>query len=157
ATVLGYDATGTLVTLRRGDGELVCLADDPSDDRYHAACYHRDLEPFMARGRELRAQGMQRDEVVATREAEIAAGDLAMPDGPRALYSLTGETGVFDPATGEAPGASRVFVIYIPYATEASTGLPPGPITDGAPWIMAPGKPWAHVMVVQRAEAGDGE
>ena len=157
AAVLAYDDDGRLVELRQGAGELVCLADDPADERFHVACYHRDLEPFMARGRELKAEGLERDALVARRGEEIAAGELAMPDGPRALYSLTGEAGVFDPATGAAPGANRVFVLYVPYATEASTGLPAAPMSDGAPWLMAAGEPWAHVMVVQRATAEDAE
>jgi len=152
ATVLGYGPGGDLVTLRQGDGLLVCIADDPSDDRFHAACYHRDLEPFMARGRELRAGGMERGEVVATREKEIAAGDLPFPDGPAALYTVTGPAGAFDPATGELHGANRVYVLYTPYATAESTGLPTKEMTPGGPWIMATGKPWAHVMIVQSVE-----
>src|SRR5688572_8273916 len=57
ATVLGYEAGKRgLVQLKQGTGAFICLADDPSDDRFHVACYHKSLEPFMARGRELRAQ-----------------------------------------------------------------------------------------------------
>src|SRR5262245_12910995 len=58
ATVLGYDASGALVTLRKGTGDLICLADDPKDADFDVACYQKDLEPFMARGRELRAKGI---------------------------------------------------------------------------------------------------
>ena len=29
ATVLGYDAAGKLVTLRKGSGDMICLSDDP--------------------------------------------------------------------------------------------------------------------------------
>ena len=29
ATVLGYDSSGTLVTLRKGTNDLICLGDDP--------------------------------------------------------------------------------------------------------------------------------
>ncbi|MCP4203021.1 MAG: hypothetical protein GY769_13950 [bacterium] len=150
ATVLGYSA-GELVTLRQGGGDLVCLADKPGDERFHAACYFKALEPFMARGRELRAAGKERAEVLETRGAEIASGKLQMPPGPSALYSLTGPAGSFDPATGEVEGANRTYVVYIPYATAESTGLSPQPAT-GAPWIMSPGKPWAHIMLVQPAE-----
>jgi len=150
ASVLGYSGDGQLVSLRQGDGDLVCLADDPKDERFHVACYFKQLEPFMARGRELRAQGKQRDEVVATREAEIQQGKLAMPAQPAALYSYTGPPGSFDPETGEVTGANHVYVVYIPYATAASTGLSATP-ASGAPWLMAAGKPWAHIMLVQPA------
>jgi hypothetical protein len=152
ATVLGHSGDGGVQPLRQGTGDLICLADDPSDDRFHVACYHQDLEPFMARGRQLRAQDVSRDEVQRIREEEIEAGKLVIPPGPTALYSLTGPAGSFDPATGDVSGANRVFVVYIPYATEETTGLSPKPITDGAPWIMSAGKPWAHIMVVQPAE-----
>ncbi len=151
ATVLGYSSESTLVTLRQGEGDLVCLADKPADERFHAACYFKALEPFMARGRELRAQGVERAEVLETREAEIESGKLEMPSGPTALYSLTGPIGSFDPATGEVTGANRTYVVYIPYATAESTGLSPQPAV-GAPWIMSPGKPWSHIMLVQPAE-----
>ena len=36
---------------------MACLANSPGVDRWHVACYHRSLEPFMARGHELRAAG----------------------------------------------------------------------------------------------------
>ncbi len=152
ATVLGYSG-GELITLRQGEGDLVCLADNPADDRFHAACYFKALEPFMVRGRELRAQGKERAEVLETRAAEIESGKLEIPS-PSALYSLTGPAGSFDPATGEVTGANRTYVVYIPYATAESTGLSPQPAA-GAPWIMSPGKPWAHIMLVQPAETED--
>ncbi len=156
ATVLGYAQGSELVTLRQGEGDLVCLADKPSDERFHAACYFKALEPFMARGRDLRAQGTERAEVLETRAAEIESGKLEMPSQPSALYSLTGPAGSFDPATGEVTGANRTYVIYIPYATAESTGLSPQPAV-GAPWIMSPGKPWAHIMLVQPAETEEDE
>jgi hypothetical protein len=78
-----------------------------------------------------------------------------MPEGPTALYSLTGKPGSFDPASGAVADGTRVSVIYVPYATEASTGLPTEPVSPGGPWIMSPGKPWAHIMVVQPAAAAE--
>lgn len=153
ARVLGYDPSGRLVELRSGSGELVCLADDPADDRFHVACYHAALEPFMARGRELRRQDLERAEVVRIRGEEIAAGTLPFPSTPTALYSLTGPAGSFDAEAQVVRGGNRVYSIYIAYATPESTGLPTEPISDGAPWLMAAGEPWAHIMVVQPSEA----
>ncbi len=151
ATVLGYNNDGKLTTLRTGDGELICLADDPGDERFHAACYFKQLEPFMARGRELKQQGLKRDEVLQTRAAEIDNGKLSMPAQPSALYSLTGPKDSFDATTGTVTGANRTYVVYIPYATAESTGLSPKPAVN-APWIMSPGEPWAHIMLVQPAD-----
>jgi hypothetical protein len=144
ATVLGYRG-GELVTLREGSNVMICLADNPAQEGFHAACYHKDLEPFMARGRELRAAGHEAPAIEAARLAEIEAGTLAMPVEPRALYSLSSRQ-EFDSATGIAPDTRGLYVIYMPYATEESTGISAKPAGD-RPWLMYPGKPWAHVMI----------
>jgi hypothetical protein len=149
ATVLGHHPYRPgLVTLRSGKGPFLCLADDPAEARFHVACYHRSLEPFMARGRELRARG-QVAEVDSVRNTEIRSGRLAMPRQPAALYSLTGAAGSVsvDPATGAVTGARPLYVVYIPFATAESTGLPATP-TKNAPWVMFPGTPRAHIMFV---------
>ena len=147
ATVLGYGADGRLGTLRAGSGSMICLAADPKLERFHVACYHRSMEPFMARGRELRAQGVTGDRVDSVRYAEAKAGTLALPKEPAVLYSLTG--GAFDPATGTAAEARHLYVVYIPYATAESTGLSARPV-QGQPWIMYPGTPKAHIMFTPR-------
>jgi len=72
AMVLGYDDKGAVVTLRPGTNDIVCLADNPKDKAFSVACYHKDLEPYMARGRELIAQGMKDQESHETRWKEIA-------------------------------------------------------------------------------------
>ena len=149
ATVLGYAPDGHFTTLRQGHGALTCLASDPKGDRFHVACYHRSLEPFMARGRALRAHGVTGDRVDSVRFAEVRAGKLRLPRHPAMLYSLTGPPDSFDPATGTAPKAKPLFVVYIPYATAASTGLSAAPV-EGGPWIMHPGTPKAHIMFVPR-------
>jgi hypothetical protein len=143
ATVMGYAPDGRFVTLRAGTGPMTCLASNPTWDRFHVACYHNSLEPFMARGRELRAQGVRDAEVDTVRFREARAGTLKLPKEPALLYSLTG--GRFDAATGTAPGARPLFVVYIPYATAESTGLSAVP-ARGTPWIMFPGTPKAHIM-----------
>lgn len=147
ATVLGYDADGRLVTLRAGTGELVCLADDPADPRFHVACYHRDLEAFMARGRALRAEGKDRVAIDSVREAEIEVGELVMPRHPTALFSLSAPADSIDATTGAVRGTVPLYVVYVPYATEESTGITTN-AGRGVPWLMSPGKPWAHIMVV---------
>jgi hypothetical protein len=147
ATVLGYGPDGKLTTLRKGTGGMICLARDPKQAQFHVACYHDSMEPFMARGRELRASGVTGTQVDSVRFREAKAGTLKVPNHPASLYSLTG--GTFDPATKTAPGAKWLYVVYIPYATTASTGLSDKP-QEGAPWIMFPGTPKAHIMFVPR-------
>ena len=150
ARVLGYRGSGTeLVMLREAGGAFICLASNPAVPRFHVACYHRSLEPFMARGRALRAAGVKGDQVDSARFAEIRKGRLMMPKQPAALYSLTGPAGSYDSTTGTVSGARALSVIYIAGATSASTGLSAKP-AEGAPWIMFPGTPKAHIMLVPK-------
>jgi hypothetical protein len=144
AAVLGYNAQGELVKLREGKNELICLANDPTKTSSSVACYHKDLEPYMARGRELAAQkitGQKRNDI---RWKEVADGKLALPREPRTLYVLTG-TG-FDAGTGKVAGAYLRWVIYLPFATPESTGLSTK-ASDSAPWLMYPGTAGAHIMI----------
>jgi hypothetical protein len=149
ARVLGYREAGTLETLREGNGVFTCLASDPKLNRFHVACYHRSLEPFMARGRWLRATGVTGEKVDSMRFSEIRKRRLKMPTQPAALYSLTGPLTSYDTTTGVVTGARALFVIYVPGATGKSTGLSEKP-AEGTPWIMFPGTPKAHVMFVPR-------
>ncbi|HTK53614.1 MAG TPA: hypothetical protein VL308_17100, partial [Gemmatimonadaceae bacterium] len=63
AGVWGYNESKKLVKLREAKNDMICLASNPDGKQFHVACYHKLLEPFMARGRELRAQGVKDDQV----------------------------------------------------------------------------------------------
>ncbi len=54
AMVYGYSSKGEFIVLRKGENEMVCLADDPAQSGLNVSCYHKSLDPFMARGRELK-------------------------------------------------------------------------------------------------------
>jgi len=142
ATVLGYNAKGEVVTLRQGTNDLICLADDPAVKAISVACYHKDLEPFMARGRELASQykGKDRHE---QRWKEVDEGKVKMPKEPRMLYVLTGTS--FDAAKGELADSYLRWVVYTPYATPESTGLTTK--SGSEPWLMYPGTAGAHIMI----------
>lgn len=149
AMVLGYDADKKLVLLQRGKGPLICLAPDPAVPQFHVACYHKSLEAFMARGRDLRASGVKGPAVDSVRYREVRRGKLKMPTTPAVLYTLTGPPGSFDAVKGIATGARPLFVIYVPNATGASLGISEKPV-ENAPWVMNPGTPRAHIMFVPR-------
>ncbi len=145
AAVLGYGADGKLTELRKGTNELICLADDPKDTRFSAACYHKDLEPFMARGRELTAQGVTGGNRNAEyRWKEVKEGKLKMPREPRMLYVLSGKG--YDPATKKVTDGVVRWVIYVPFATAESLGLSATP-KRGEPWLMDAGTAGAHIMI----------
>ncbi len=138
ATVMGFNEDGDLHLVRKGTNKLICLADDPNKKGFSVACYHQDLEPFMARGRELQSEKKTFQEVFDIREAEAKSGKLKMPPAASTLHILSGET---------AETASYRYVVYIPWATAASTGLPLKPVVPGGPWIMDPGTHRAHIMI----------
>jgi uncharacterized protein YjeT (DUF2065 family) len=151
ARVLGHNAQGKLVVLRQGSNDFTCIADDGVSKQYHVACYHKSLEPFMARGRELHALNKSREAIDSVRGADINAGKYSMPSRPAALYQYYASRDSVD-ASGSVKGASYLYVVYTPYATAKTTGITENPI-DGGPWIMYPGKPWAHLMVAPQKTA----
>ncbi len=147
ATVMGYREPGRLVVLRQGTNGMHCLALYVVRQDFHVACYHEGLEPFMARGRELRAQGVRTLAAVdSVRYREIASGRLRMP-AMGALYSITTPRANYDAATNTVREGGLLAVVYVPGATAASTGLSTQPRRDG-PWLMNPGTPKAHIMMV---------
>ena len=148
-TVYGYSADKQFILLRQGTNELTCLADDPNQGDFSVACYHNDLEPFMRRGRELRKQGMDDQQVFDEREKEVNAGTLQMPKQPASLYVYAAGDKDFNQATGEVKNGYLRYVIYVPYATSASTGLPERPSGSGKgmPWLMNAGTYRAHIMI----------
>lgn len=148
STVMGYRPDGQLVRLRLGDNGIICLADDPKEPRFHVSCYHDSLEPFMARGREIRrVHGNKRELSDSLRLADIRAGRIKMPANA-VLYQIFAADDSVDVATASIKSPSYLDVVYMPGATTKSTGL----TTDamrGTPWLMYPGKPWAHIMIVR--------
>ena len=147
AKVLSYKADGTFMTVREGDNGLVCTADDPNREGFEVACFHQELEAYISRGRELRADGMSGRETVAKRGEEIQSGTLEFTDGPAIQYIRFGDEAMYDETSGEVLNSRLRFVIYTPYSTPESTGLSPTPLGPGAPWIMDSGSWRAHIMI----------
>jgi hypothetical protein len=146
ATVLGYASDGRLVTLRAGTGAMRCLADDPAQPTFHVACYHQGLEPFMARGRALRAEGVTGMQVDTVRFREVTSGRWR-------CHARAGRS-TRSPARREAgmrrrarsPARARCSC-----TTSRSPRLRPrGSRSARArrPWLMFPGTAKAHIMLV---------
>lgn len=147
AMVYGYDESGKMIVLRKGTNNLVCLADDPSRKGISVSCYSKKLDPFMARGRELQAEGKEMMEIRETRRQEAEAGSLELPDSPSMTYILSGDEENYNKKTGELKDWHMRYVIYMPYATTEETGLPDKPHLPGMPWLMDPGTHRAHIMI----------
>ncbi|WP_111671706.1 hypothetical protein [Algoriphagus litoralis] len=143
ATVYAFD--GTL--LRKGTNQTVCLGDDPTREGLSVSSYHISAQPFMERGWTLRKEGKTAQEIFTTREAESKAGKLKLPDQGSLLNALTAEEKDVNWTTGDAKNTYTRSVVYIPWATAESTGLPLKPAGPGLPWIMDPGTHRAHIMI----------
>lgn len=147
AMVYGYASDGSFTVLRNGSNDYVCIADDPKKEDISVSCYHSNLDEFMERGRVLAKEGKNQKEIFDIREKEVKAGTLKMPAQPTTLFVLSGKKANYDPATGALKSSYLRYVIYIPFATSESTGLPLKPDTEGMPWIMDPGTHRAHIMI----------
>lgn len=145
--VIGYNMEGEFVTLKEGNNEFICIADNPNQEGFSVACYHKSLEPFMKRGRALKAAGKNGSELFEIREEEIKSGELEMAEAGATLHVYYGPEKKYNPETGEAPRATYRYVVYLPFATSESTGLPESPIASNHPWIMDPGTHKAHIMI----------
>ena len=146
ATIMGYKTKDKLEVLRAGaPNGMICLALYVSRPDFHVACYAKALEPFMARGRSLRAEGVTGAKVDSVRFKEIADGKLKMPK-QGALYTITGKKEAWDPKTGKVTGVGTLAVVYMPFATAEDVGLTAVPQATG-PWMMFPGTAKAHLML----------
>ncbi len=147
ALVYGYNSEGELKVLQEGSNNLVCIADDPNREGINVSCYNKKLEPFMARGRELTAEGKSEMEKREIRKQEAESGILQLTDTPSMVYILSGSKENYNKTTGELMDGKFRYVIYMPYATTESTGLPSKPEVPGMPWLMDPGTHRAHIMI----------
>lgn len=147
ATVLGYNKDGKLVTLREGSNGMVCLADDPNKEGIDVACYGVELEPYMARGRQLIAEGKTEAEKREIRKEEIDGGKLKMPEEPAMVYVLAAEDTDLNTETGELQNSKIRYVLYKPYMSGESTGLPTKPQAPGMPWLMDADTHRSHIMI----------
>jgi len=147
AKVYGYGDDGEFMTLREGTNDFVCIADNPSKDGFQVVGYHISLEPMMARGRELEAEGKSREDKEATRAEEAKAGKLKLPEAPAALHIYYGKEAYYDDESKTVENAKYRYVVYIPYATQETTGLSLAPNESSHPWLMFPGQYNAHIMI----------
>ena len=147
AMVYGYNEEGEFVVLREGTNNLVCIGDDPNKEGISVSCYSKKLEPFMARGRELSAEGKDFNEKREIRGSEVASGKIPMPRAPSMTYIFFGTEANYDKTTGVLKDGQFRYVIYTPFATPEETGLPIKPHAKGMPWLMDPGTHRAHIMV----------
>lgn len=147
ATIYGYNEKGGFITLKAGTNDYICITDDPNGKGFSVSSYHVDLEPFMARGRALKVEGKSFEEIFSIREEEVKSGNLKMPKDGTTLFVYFASDENYNRETGEITNGNFRYVVYIPWATAETTGLPLKPEAPGMPWIMDPGTHRAHIMI----------
>lgn len=147
AMVYGYSESGEFMMLKEGFNDFICIADDPNKEGFQVVSYHKSLEPMMARGRELTAEGKTREEKEDIRNKEAKSGKMLLPETPATLHIYHGEDAYFNEETNKIENARYRYVVYIPYATQETTGLPLSPNESSHPWLMFPGRYNAHIMI----------
>ncbi len=147
ARVYGYNDGGEMVLLREGDNSFICIADNPKKDGFEVVSYHTSLEPYMSRGRTLKSEGKSRKEKEEIRESEAKSGVITMPENPATLHIYYGKKGFYNIDSSRIENAKYRYVVYIPYATQETTGLSLKPNDPTHPWLMFPGKYNAHIMI----------
>ncbi len=154
AAVIGWSDMGEQRQIRPGSNGMICVADEPGDDRFRCACYPESLHPLLSRSRELRARGLVTEERDRLLEEEVKAGRISLPEHPAVLHLLSGPAGAYDADIGSVSDqVERRRILFTPYRTAQQMGLPTQRHGD-MPWVMASGKLMAHIMIV---EAGGDE
>ncbi len=147
AHVFGFNEKGEMVTLREGTNNFVVRADNPFQEGFEVVSYPKDVEPFMKRGRDLRAEGKNRGEILQMREEEMMKGTLQKPNYGSTLAIYYGANANYNAEEDKLEGGKFRYVIYTPLATAETTGLPERPNGKGHPWVMFPGLYRAHIMI----------
>ncbi len=111
ATVLGYAADLSLVTLREGTNGMVCTASRPGDSQFDVRCYHQSFMPIVRSMRELHSRGVKQDEIYRTIDAEVKSKKLAIPDHPVAGYRMLGPISAFRAGDQYGRAGDRVLAI----------------------------------------------
>jgi hypothetical protein len=156
ATVIGWNESGERTDLREGTNGMICIADEPGDERFRVVCYPEALHSLLSRSRELREEDLEEAERDRRLEEEVEAGKVVLPEQPAVLHVIDGQAGSYDPATGQASGeASQLRIIFTPYQTAEAMGLPTER-QDGMPWVMNSGELFSHIMI-GREDGEEGE
>jgi hypothetical protein len=148
ATVVHLDAAGQPAALRHGTNGTVCIAAKPGDAQFDVRCYRESFIHVVYRTFHLGAN------VYSPKVgAEIAAGQLTLSREPTAGFRCLGPASSYDPATNSVSGEGRCWEsVHLPFRTARDIGFPdmsevPEDLRQTAPYVMASGTYWAHVMI----------
>ena len=149
ATVIAVDADGVESVVREGTSDISCRVssrdDDSASNRLNVWCVPSAMRAMVVRGREIREAGVSREDGMAQMRAEMESGDLDVSALPQVGYAFRGEADTFGADVASIEGTNWQ-IVAVPFATGETLGVIEEP-EGSMPWIMAPGTPWAHIMI----------
>lgn len=147
--------------LRRGGHEKVvsgtsgvaCIVQRDHPRSLYPLCYDaegaRTILQIALREQRLREQGWTTDRINADVAAAIERGELEVPSRSAVAWMQSPRQVIYAGADGPRIGEWKPHVmIYMPYATEKTTGVMP--LEDGDFMIREPGTATAHLIIISR-------
>jgi hypothetical protein len=147
ATILFRDADGDevrgRVVYREGNGPFICVSDASNSRTLSMVCHHRVLEERLQLERALSRETGLRGEAFTTRLCEeVASRHLDVPNGAMEITASL----MRQPDGLLAREMTIYHLLWLPFATDASAGVPAEDPGEGHPWLHQAGTCGAHVM-----------
>jgi hypothetical protein len=144
AMVISYDSKGLPQILRPGTG--VFCTPNTGTDTFGVSCRGMALRAASDFQAMEKAAGKDAKTITADTDAAYASGKLTRAPAGTIIYNRGGKT--------EAE-AKSLWVVLMPNAKAEDLGLPTSRVNASSPWMMASGKPGAHIMMPQTASMDD--
>ena len=145
ATVIAYDSKGLPQVLRQGTNHIFCVNGSTADS-FNVSCRGEALRAASDFTAVEKAAGKDQKTIGADTDAAYASGKLTRAPAGTIIYNRGGKT--------EAEARS-LWVVLMPNVTGEALGLPTKRMNASSPWMMASGKPNAHIMMPQTASMDD--
>ncbi len=139
ATVISFEADGSIEVLRQGSNGLMCW-DDTSEEGFSATCTSEENRARAEQNHAFNFSGGTDDEIQAMFDGAERDGSRAVSEFGTMYYHFNG--------ADQASARSHISIV-VPFATSESIGLPDTRRSDAA-WIMDAGTSTAHLMVPGR-------
>ena len=145
ATVISYDSKGLPQVLRQGNNHIFCTNNSTAEN-FAVSCRGEALRAASDFAAKEKAEGKDPKAIQADTNAAYDSGKLQRAPVGTTIYNRSGKT--------EAE-AKSLWVVLMPNVKGEDLGLPTTRMNASSPWMMASGKPGAHIMMPQTASMDD--
>ena len=145
AMVVSYDTKGLPQVLRQGTNNIFCTPNSGTDT-FAVSCRSMALKAASDFAAVEKAAGKDAKTITADTDAAYASGKLTRAPAGTIIYNRGGKTEAED---------KSLWVVLMPNVKGEELGLPTSRVNASSPWMMASGKPNAHIMMPQAASMDD--